>query len=112
MQFALLIYQGTPPLPNTDAWSSLSATEQKAIYADYGALNKTPGLIPGPPLGLPHDAKTVRVENGRTITSDGPYIDTNGAVGGYMGFETDNRDAAVAPAATSPPPRPGRAPPP
>jgi hypothetical protein len=95
MQFALLIYQGTTPLPNTDAWSSLSADEQKAIYADYGAWNKTPGLTPGPPLGLPHDAKTVRVENGRTVTSDGPYLDTNRAVGGYMVLEADNLHAAV-----------------
>ena len=35
MQFVLLIYQGTTPLPNTDAWESLPAEEQQAIYADY-----------------------------------------------------------------------------
>lgn len=95
MQFVLMIYQGTTPLPNTEAWSSLPASEQKAIYADYAALNKTPGLSPGLPLGLPTDAKTVRVDNGRTVTSDGPYVDTNGAVGGYMVFEADNVDAAI-----------------
>ena len=95
MQFALLIYQGTTPLPNTDAWSSLTPEEQKAIYADYAALNKTPGLTPGPPLGLPQDAKTVCVENGRTVTSDGPYVDTKGAVGGYLVLEADNLDAAI-----------------
>jgi hypothetical protein len=95
MQFVLMIYQGTTPLPDTDAWSSLSPAEQKAIYADYAALNKTPGLTPGPPLGLPRDAKTVRVEGGRTIASDGPYVDTNGSVGGYVVFEADNLDAAI-----------------
>jgi hypothetical protein len=95
MQFVLLIYQGTTPLPNSDAWSSLSEAEQKAMYADYAALNKTPGLAPGLPLGLPRDARTVRVENGRTVTSDGPYVDTNGAVGGYLVLEADNLDAAI-----------------
>ncbi len=95
MQFALLIYQGTTPLPNTDAWSSLTPEEQKAIYADYAALNKTPGLTPGVPLGLPQDATTVRVENGGTVTSDGPYVDTKGAVGGYLVLEADDLPAAI-----------------
>ena len=95
MQFVLLIYQGTTPLPNTDAWSSLPAAEQQAIYADYAALNKTPGVTPGLLLGLPHDAKTVRVDNGTTVTGDGPYLDTNGAVGGYMVLDADNLDAAI-----------------
>ena len=53
MQFVLLIYQGTTPLPNTDAWSALPKDEQRAIYADYAALNDTPGLSAGLPLGLP-----------------------------------------------------------
>ena len=95
MQFVLMIYQCTTPLPNTDAWSSLPATEQKAIYADYAALNKTPGVDPGLPLGVPQDAKTVRVDNGKTVTKDGPYVDTNGAVGGYVVFEADDLDAAI-----------------
>jgi hypothetical protein len=95
MQFVMMIYQGTTPLPNTEAWSSLPESEQKAIYADYAALNKTPGLTAGPPLGLPKDAKTVRVNDGRTVTSDGPYVDTNGAVGGYFVLEADSVDAAV-----------------
>ena len=49
MQFVLLIYQGTTPLPNTDAWEALSADEQKAIYADYAALNKDSRVTGGPP---------------------------------------------------------------
>ena len=60
MEFVLLIYQGTTPLPNTEAWSSLSSDEQKAIYADYAALNRqaglTPGLPPRPPRGRHHGA--------------------------------------------------------
>ena len=38
MQFVMLIYQGTTPLPNTEAWEALRADEQKAIYADYATL--------------------------------------------------------------------------
>jgi hypothetical protein len=109
MQFVLLIYQGTTPLPNSDAWSSLPDDEQRAIYADYAALNKTPGLTAGLPLGLPEDAKTVRVQNGDTVTTDGPFVDRNGAVGGYFVLEADDAEAAIALAARVPAARRGGA---
>src|SRR5215813_1965277 len=72
MQFVLLIYQGTTPTPKSQEWKTFSDEEKKTIYAEYEALNKTPGLTPGLPLGLPQDATTVRVQNGRTLTTKGP----------------------------------------
>ena len=69
MQFVLLIYQGTTPIPNTEEWKTLPDEEKKRIYTDYEALNKTPGVAPGPPLGLPKDATTVRVQNGKTLSN-------------------------------------------
>ncbi|MEY2567321.1 MAG: hypothetical protein QOE35_1850 [Actinomycetota bacterium] len=109
MQFVILIYQGTTPLPNTEAWESLSDEEQRAIYADYAALNDTPGLTAGLPLGLPEDAKAIRVEKGRTLTADGPVVDSNGAVGGYFVLEADDVDAAIDIAARIPAARHGGA---
>lgn len=94
MQYVLLIYQGTTPLPtDPDAWAMLSETEQKAIYKDYGALNKTPGVSPGLTLGLPQNATTVQVKDGRPVTREGPYL-SEGA-GGYLVFEADELDAAI-----------------
>ena len=95
MQFVVLIYQGSTPLPNTPAWDALPDAEQKAIYADYGRLNNTPGVSPGLPLGLAQNAKTVRVEHGNTITKEGPYAGVEHAVGGYFVFEADDIDAAI-----------------
>jgi hypothetical protein len=109
MQFVLLIYQGTTPLPGTDAWDGLPEEEQKQIYADYGALNDTPGLDPGLPLGLPADAKTVRVVDGGAVTTAGPVVDALGAVGGYLVLEADALDDAVALAARIPAARHGGA---
>jgi hypothetical protein len=109
VQFVLFIYQGTTPLPNTDAWSSLPDDEQRAIYADYAALNKTPGVATGLPLGLPENAKTVTVQNGKSVTSEGPFVDRNGAVGGYFVLEADDEDAAIALAARVPAARHGGA---
>ena len=109
MQYALLIYQGTTPLPNTDAWEALPAGEQQQIYADYAAINKNPAISPGLPLGVPAEAKTVRVENGRVVASDGPFMGVEGAVGGYLVLEADDEAAAIELAATIPAARHGGA---
>ena len=94
MQYVLLIYQGTTPLPtDQEAWSTLADAEQKQIYKDYAALNETPGLTPGLTLGLPKDATTVQVKNGKTVTRDGPYL-KEGA-GGYLVFEAEELEAAI-----------------
>ena len=52
MKYMLLIHQGETPTPrDAEAWAKLSEDEQKAVYADYQAINQTPGVAPGPPLG-------------------------------------------------------------
>ena len=109
MQFVLLIYQGTTPLPDTEAWSELPAEEQRAIYADYAALGRTPGVTPGLPLGLPAEARTVRVDSGETVTAEGPFADHHGAVAGYVVFEAEDLDDAIALAARIPAARHGGA---
>jgi hypothetical protein len=109
MQYVLLIYQGTTPLPSSEAWATLSEDEQKAIHADYGALNQTPGVTPGLPLGLPKQATTVRVQDGKALASDGPFLGDGGAVGGYFIFEADDLDAAIELAARIPAARLGGA---
>ena len=93
MQYALLIHQGTSPLPDTDAWSTLSQQEQSDIYAQYAELNRDERITPGMPLGLPAAAPTVRVERGTTVTSVGSYHDD--PVGGMMLVEVDDVDAAI-----------------
>ncbi len=109
MQFVLVIYHGTTPLPGTPEWESLSREEQEAAYADYGALNQMENLTPGPPMGLPENAATVRVEHGSTVTTEGPYLDVKGAVGGFYVVEAEDLDAAVAIASRVPQARRGGA---
>jgi hypothetical protein len=108
MQYALLIYQGTTPLPSDpDAWATLPDAEQKQIYKDYAALNQTPGLDPGLPLGLPQDALTVQVKNGEPVVREGTYLPEG--VGGYSIFEADTIEDAIAVAARIPAARHGGA---
>jgi hypothetical protein len=95
MKYMLLIHQGDTPLPGTDAWERLSEDEQRAVYADYHTVNGTPGVTPGLWLESPEAATTVRVEDGKTLTTDGPFVAIKEALGGYLVFEADNLDAAI-----------------
>jgi hypothetical protein len=95
MKYMLLIHQGTTPVPGTDAWDNLSQEEQGAVYAAYQALNETTGFTPGLQMQGPETATTVRVQDGRTLTTDGPFVETKEALGGYCFFEADDLDAAI-----------------
>jgi hypothetical protein len=109
MQFALLIYQGSTPLPKTPEWAVLSPEEQGDIYASYQALNEAPGVAPGLPLGLPGQATTVRVEGGVPACSEGPYAASGEPLGGYLVLEAETLERAVEVAAMVPAARLGGA---
>ena len=73
----------------------MSEDEQKAVYADYQGVNETDGVTPGLWLQSPEAATTVRVQDGKTLTTDGPFVAVKEALGGYLIFEADDLDAAI-----------------
>jgi hypothetical protein len=91
----LLIHQGTTPLPGSPEWEALPDEDKQAVYRDYGTLNQTPGVTPGVQMAGPDTATTVRVQDGRTLTTDGPFAEIKEAVGGYLFYEGDDLDAAI-----------------
>ena len=95
MKYMLLIHQGDTPQPGTPEWENQSDDERKAIYADYQSINETPGVTPGFWLQPPETATTVRVQDGTTLTTDGPFVAVKEALGGYLFFEADDLDAAI-----------------
>jgi hypothetical protein len=110
MKYLLLIHQGDTPTPrDPEAWARLSEDEQKAVYADYQAINQTAGVTPGLGLDAPETATTVRVEDGKTLTTDGPFVAVKEALGGYLVYEADDLDAAIELAARIPAARLGGA---
>jgi hypothetical protein len=110
MKYMLLINQGTAPTPRSpEDWARLSEEEQQRVYADYKAIGETPGVTPGMQLDLPDTATTVRVEDGKTLTTDGPFVETKEALGGYLLLEADDIDAAIELAARIPAARLGGA---
>ncbi|HYY75691.1 MAG TPA: YciI family protein [Gaiellaceae bacterium] len=95
MKYMLLIQQGDTPTPGSDAWERLSDDEQKSVYGAYQAVNATPGVSPGVWMQPPETATTVRVRDGETLTTDGPFVAVKEALGGYLLFEADDLDAAI-----------------
>ena len=104
MKYMLLIQHGETP-----EWDRLSEDEQRQVYADYQAVNATPGVTPGSWMEAPEMATTVRVENGQTLATDGPFVAVKEALGGYLFYETANLDAAIELAARIPAARMGGA---
>jgi hypothetical protein len=109
MKYMLLIHQGTTPTPGTDEWNALSEEEQKAVYADYQAINENPDVTPGMRMQPPEGATTVRVKDGETLATDGPFVETKEALGGYLFLEANDLDAAIELASTIPAARLGGA---
>jgi hypothetical protein len=97
MTYMLLIHQGDTPTPDDpEAWGKLSGEEQKAVYAAYAEVNKTPGVTPAEVrLASPQTATTVRVQDEKTLTTDGPFVSVKEALGGWLLYETDDLDAAI-----------------
>ena len=110
MKYMLLIHQGTTPTPNNpEAWAKLSEEDRRAVAADYQAVSQTPGVTPGVWMEPPEMATTVRVENGQTLVTDGPFVEMKEALGGYLIFEADDLDQAIELAARIPAARMGGA---
>ena len=81
----------------------------ETIFGEYMAIAEAPGVNGGHQLQPADTATTVRVENGSTLTTDGPFVETKEAIGGYLLFEADDLDAAIELAARIPAARLGGA---
>jgi hypothetical protein len=103
VKYMLLIHQGDAATPDSpEDWARLSEEEQKQVFADYQAVNQTPGVETGLRLDSPEAATTVRVQGGETLVTDGPYATVKEALGGWLFYEADDLDAAIELAARIP----------
>ena len=104
MKYMLLIYSEPAA-----GFAALPEDEQRAIFGEYEAVSAAEGVTGGDQLQPPTTATTVRVEDGRTLTTDGPFVETKEVLGGYYLFEADDLDAAIELAARIPAARRGGA---
>ena len=100
MQYLCLIYD------EEKIWAGMSPDERAAKSAEYFAFTKaikeSGHLVGGDALQPVRTATTVRVRDGKTVTTDGPFAETREQLGGYYLIDAKNLDEAIAIAARIP----------
>jgi hypothetical protein len=105
MKYLFLNYPGR----SVEEFEQLSADERQAIIEEYLAIRQLPEVVGGEQLQPVETATTVRVQNGETLLTDGPFIDAKEHLGGFLVIEADDLDAALEIAASIPAARMGGA---
>jgi len=101
MQYALLIYR------KPGAAEALSPEEQAASHREYMDIRRLPEVVGGASLHPVETATTVRVQDGQTLVTDGPFADTKEIFAGFYLLEADDLDQATEIAARIPAARTG-----
>jgi hypothetical protein len=93
MQYLLLIHD------DEAQWGDMPEDERNAVYAEYGRYTEelqTRGILVGANQLQPSGTATVvRVEGGKTLTTDGPFAETKEVLGGYYLIDVDTLDEAL-----------------
>src|ERR1700746_3870345 len=89
MKYALLVYS------KPGSHEALSEQELQAALGEYGALSEDPRRVDSAQLQPIETATTVRVQNGETLTTDGPFADTKEVFGGYYVLDAADIDEAI-----------------
>ena len=89
MQYALMIY--TEP----GYQERVSDAERAAVRAEFLALGDDARSIGGAQLHPIETATCVRVVDGKTLMTDGPFADTKEVLGGFALIEAANLDDAI-----------------
>ena len=100
MKYLLLIYS------NEADWADISEAEQGKIFEEYmtytRSIKRSGNYLGGEALQPIATATTVRVRNGKTLTTDGPFAETREQLGGFYFVEAKDLDEATALAARIP----------
>src|SRR2546423_12414898 len=93
MKYALLIYG------QEATWTGLSDEDREAVYhryMDFGKWLADRGWDRGgEELASTSSATCVRIRDGETATTDGPYAETREQLGGFYLIECENLDQAI-----------------
>jgi hypothetical protein len=105
MKYLLLIYESEA------GFAGMSGEEQARIFEEYMVytknIKKSGNYIGGEALQAISTATTVRVKNGKTLTTDGPFAETREQLGGFYMVEAKDLDEAIQLAAGIPASRTG-----
>ena len=100
MQYMCLIYD------DEKIWQGRSEEDRNAVFGEYGAFTQSiqdsGNMVAGDALQPTSTATTVRVRDGETLMTDGPFAETKEQLGGYYLINAKDADEALAIAARIP----------
>ena len=105
MKYACLVYLKEAEITalSQGEWDALN--NECMAFGETRVANVEP--LGGEALEPTHTATTVRVRNGKTLTTDGPFAETKEQLAGFYAIEAKDLDEAIAFAAKIPPARYG-----
>jgi hypothetical protein len=93
MQYMCLIYD------DENTWDNLPEDERNAVFAEYGSFTESikgsGNYVAGDALQPTSTATTVRIRDGKTMVTDGPFAETKEQLGGYYLVEAKDVDEAL-----------------
>ena len=93
MQYLCLIYD------DESTWANMPEDERNAVYGEYTAFTQaikdSGNLVGADQLQPVSTATSVRVRNGETLVTDGPFAETKEQLGGYYLIEAKDVDEAL-----------------
>jgi hypothetical protein len=93
MKYLCLIYE------NEKGWEQMPKDQADAVMGEYFAftdnIKKAGHYLGGDALHPTPTATTVRVRNGKTLTTDGPFAETKEQLGGYYLIDAKDLDEAI-----------------
>jgi hypothetical protein len=98
MKYMLQLYGNS----SREQVEAMTDEQRQALYTAWSAIRSAAGVTPGHELATASSATTVRVQDGNTLATDGPFAETKEALGGYFLLEAENLDAAIELAAQVP----------
>ena len=93
MKFLLLLHG------DAEAEAALSADDRRAILDQHFAfatfLRESGALVASEALGPPEQARTVRFDGSELLVTDGPFLESKEALGGFYVIEAASAEAAT-----------------
>jgi hypothetical protein len=89
MKYALLLFD------NPANWQNVGEDEMKSLFEEYEAVAREPENYGGAELHPPETAKTLRMQDGSLLVTDGPFTETKEIISGIYLVDADSEERAL-----------------
>jgi len=89
MKYALLLYD------NPANWENVGEDEMQSLFQEYVAVSDQPESYGGAQLHPPQTAKTLRMQDGNLLVTDGPFTETKEIISGIYLVDADSEQRAL-----------------